>query len=137
MEINNGSRANAAGPQPDSGGPVSHLGYCVRRKLTKTIQRHNDCPRYPVRPVFFSRTSLSWSAPAAQNHLAPRVELHSLIALNVQIPEKRLVPACKGKDGHRGGHSNIDTHHTTLNFPRKLSCRPPVTSEDHRAVSIR
>jgi hypothetical protein len=61
--------------------------------------------------------------PPSHGHFLLRVELDRLGPLDMQIAEKRAVPARERKPGHRGGHADVDADHARVEVVLELSGR--------------
>ena len=67
---------------------------------------------------------LQWRfEPPSHGHFLLRVELNRFGSLNMQITEKRAVPARKRKPGHRRGHADVDADHACVEVVLELSGR--------------
>jgi folate-dependent tRNA-U54 methylase TrmFO/GidA len=61
--------------------------------------------------------------PASHGHFLLRVELDRLGPLDMQIAEKRTVPAGERKPGHRRGYADVFADHSGVEVVLELSGR--------------
>src|ERR1039457_5107373 len=68
--------------------------------------------------------------PAGCDNLLPRVELHGLAPLDVEVAVERGVPAGEREHRHRGGHADVDPDHPGLDPVFEPAGRSPLRCED-------
>src|SRR5690348_7920279 len=73
--------------------------------------------------------------PARERYFLAGVELDALRALDVQVAEKRAVPAGEREPGHRRRHADVDADHARVEVPLELSGRVAATREDDGPVT--
>src|SRR5215210_3407361 len=74
--------------------------------------------------------------PAGRDHLAARVELHALGAVDVRVAEQRRLPAPEGVEGHRHRDRDVDADHPDLHLSLEPPRGLPAGGEDRRAVGV-
>src|SRR6267154_226031 len=81
--------------------------------------------------------ALAEAEPASSGDFLLGEELDAFLALHVQVAEERFVPAVEGEPGHRGGHTDIDANHATLDAVLELARGLAGAREDGCPVAVR
>src|SRR5438105_5815199 len=75
--------------------------------------------------------------PPRHDHLLLGVKRHCILAMRMQVPEERLLPACEREERHGRRHTDIYAHHANLNLLRVVAGSLAVARKDGRGVAER
>src|SRR5439155_22280817 len=76
------------------------------------------------------------AVPAAEHGFLPRVEIHALNPLHMQVAEKALVPSAEAEQRDGRGHADVYTDHAALDFAHEFSRARSTGGEDAGAVAV-
>lgn len=67
--------------------------------------------------------------PALDDDFGLGKELDGMMALAVQVAEEAVFPAAEGKEGHGGGHADVDANIARFGLIAKLASRRPAVGK--------